>query len=437
MEDLVAARLQMALSLGWHIVFACFGMAMPFFMAFAEWKWLKTNKDIYKDLAKAWSKGVAIFFAVGAVSGTFLSFELGLLWPEFMLHAGPIFGMPFSLEGTAFFIEAIALGVFLYGWDKIPKWAHWWSGVVVGISGVLSGIFVVAANGWMNSPSGFDFVNGEYINIDPIAALFNDAWLPQALHMTFAAFASTGFAVAGLHAILLLRGHNLQFHKEALKIVLIFASIAAFAMPLTGDYAAKSVAERQPAKLAAMDLHMHTETNAPLTIGGILNKETNEIEYAIQIPGGLSFLAHGDVNAEVIGMDQIPLDEQPPIMVTHIAFQIMVGLGFLMMIISIIFFYLQWKKKNYIDKKWWLWLLAISTPIGFIALEAGWTVTEVGRQPWIIYKIMRTEDALTPMPGVAYSLLSVAVLYSLLTLIVVWLMTRQISQIHKKYNHTK
>ncbi|HEA28636.1 MAG TPA: cytochrome ubiquinol oxidase subunit I [Leeuwenhoekiella sp.] len=394
----------------------------------------KTNNEIYKDLAKSWSKGVAIFFAVGAVSGTFLSFELGLLWPTFMLHAGPIFGMPFSLEGTAFFIEAIALGVFLYGWDKIPRWAHWWSGIVVGVSGVISGIFVVAANSWMNSPSGFDYVNGRFINIDPIAALFNDAWFSQALHMTIAAFASTGFAVAGLHAILLIRGHKLEFHRKALQIVIVFAAIAALLMPITGDIAAKGVAERQPAKLAAMDLNFKTQTNAPLTIGGLPNEEKQEAEYAIHIPGALSFLAHGDFDAEVIGLDQIPKDEQPPLAVTHIAFQIMVGLGFLMMAIGLINLYLNYKKKNYSNNKGWLWLTALATPIGFIALEAGWTVTEVGRQPWIIYKIMRTEDALTPMPGISYSLVLVLIIYSSLTAAVIWLMNRQIKKVHKKYN---
>lgn len=433
MEDLLAARLQMAISLGWHIVFACIGMAMPFFMAYAEWKWMKTKDQVYLDLAKSWSKGVAIFFAVGAVSGTLLSFELGLLWPTFMEHAGPIFGMPFSMEGTAFFVEAIALGVFLYGWDKISPMAHWISGLLVGVSGVMSGIFVVAANAWMNSPAGFDFVNGEYINIDPIAAMFNDAWFTQALHMTFAAFASTGFAVAGVHAILLLRGHTIKFHKEALKIALVFGAIAAFAMPITGDLAAKDVAKRQPAKLAAMEAHYHTSKRAPLIIGGIPNDETQEVEYAIEIPGGLSFLAHGDFNAEVIGLDQIPEDERPPTIVVHFAFQIMVALGSLMMLIGFIYFFMRWRKWDYINNKWWLRLLALATPIGFIALEAGWTVTEVGRQPWIIYKVMRTKDALTAMPGIQYSLFAIVSVYTILTLTVIWLMIRQIKSIHTKY----
>src|SRR6187549_1832686 len=192
MDDFVAARLQMALSLGFHIIFACIGMVMPFFMAVAHYKWLITKDAVYKSLTKAWSKGVAIFFATGAVSGTVLSFELGLLWPTFMKHAGPIFGMPFSLEGTAFFIEAIALGFYLYGWNKFNRWFHWFTGVVVGISGIASGILVVSANSWMNSPTGFDFVDGEYLNIDPIKAMLNDAWFTQALHMTIAAFAATG-----------------------------------------------------------------------------------------------------------------------------------------------------------------------------------------------------------------------------------------------------
>lgn len=434
MEDLLAARLQMAISLGWHIIFACIGMAMPFFMAFAEWKWMKTKDSVYLVLAKSWSKGVAIFFAVGAVSGTMLSFELGLLWPRFMEHAGPIFGMPFSLEGTAFFVEAIALGVFLYGWDKISPRAHWISGLLVGISGVMSGIFVVAANGWMNSPSGFDFVNGEYINIDPIAALFNDAWFTQALHMTFAAFASTGFAVAGIHAIMLLRGYKIRFHQEALKIALVFGAVAAFAMPITGDLAAKDVAKRQPAKLAAMEAHYHTSRGAPLIIGGIPDDENQKVDYAIEIPGGLSFLAHGDFDAEVIGLDQIPEDERPPTIVVHFAFQIMVGLGTLMMLIGLIYFLMRWRNWDYINNKWWLRVLAMATPIGFIALEAGWTVTEVGRQPWIIYGVMKTKDALTPMPGIQYSLLIIVSVYTMLTLTVIWLMSRQIKSIHEKYS---
>ncbi len=433
MEDLLAARSQMALSLGFHIIFACIGMVMPFFMATSHYKYLKTGDLHHKNLTKAWSKGVAIFFVTGAVSGTMLSFELGLLWPKFMEHAGPIFGMPFSLEGTAFFIEAIALGFFLYGWEKFNKWFHWFTGIVVGVSGLASGILVVAANAWMNSPAGFDYVDGKYINIDPIAAMFNDAWFTQALHMTLAAFAATGFAVAGIHALMLLKNQNTAFHWKAFKIALVYGGIAALLQPLSGDLSAKDIAERQPAKLAAMEAHFETSSKAPLILGGWPNEETKEVDYAIKIPGALSFLAHGDFNAEVIGLDQIPEEDQPPVLVTHIAFQIMVGLGMILVALSLLFFFSNWKKKGWQQKRWYLWLFALATPLGFIALEAGWTVTEVGRQPWIINGFMRTADAVTPMPGIVYSFLTFSAVYISLSFIVSFLLYRQIKMVPSTY----
>ena len=434
MDDFIAARSQMALSLGFHIIFSCIGMVMPFFMAVAHYYWLKTNNVVYKNIAKAWSKGVAIFFATGAVSGTVLSFELGLLWPEFMKHAGPIFGMPFSLEGTAFFIEAIALGFFLYGWDRFNKWFHWLTGVVVGISGLLSGILVVAANAWMNSPAGFDYVDGKYLNIDPIKAMFNDAWFSQALHMCLAAFVATGFAVAGVHALMIIKKKNVVFHTKAFKIAAIFGCVAAILQPLSGDISAKSVAKRQPAKLAAMEAHFETKKNAPLIIGGIPDVKNKQVKYKIEIPGLLSYMAHGDSRAEVKGLDQIPEDWHPPIAITHYAFQLMVGLGILMMLISIIYFIALLKKKKWLNSKWLLRLFVVATPIGFIAVEAGWTVTEVGRQPWIIYGIMRTTDAVTPMPGIVYSFYLFTAIYFSLAFIVLFMLYRQIKMVPVLYD---
>ncbi len=419
----------MALSLGFHIIFACIGMVMPFFMATSHYQYLKTKNPLYKDLTKAWSKGVAIFFVTGAVSGTMLSFELGLLWPKFMLHAGPIFGMPFSLEGTAFFIEAIALGFFLYGWGKFKPWFHWFTGVVVGISGLASGILVVAANGWMNSPSGFDYVNGEYLNIDPIEALFNDAWFTQSLHMTLAAFAATGFAVAGIHAYMIIRKKNIEFHKKAFRIALVFGGVAALLQPLSGDISAKDIAVRQPAKLAAMEAHFETERGASLIIGGIPDEENETVNYAIKIPGALSFLAHGDFEAEVIGLDQFPKENHPPVMVTHFAFQIMVGMGMILMVLSLLYFFSSWKKKDWLRTNWFLWLFVVATPLGFIAVEAGWTVTEVGRQPWIIYEVLKTKDAVSPIPGIAYSFYLFSAIYLSLSAAVAFLLIRQIKAV--------
>ncbi|HTE02384.1 MAG TPA: cytochrome ubiquinol oxidase subunit I [Mucilaginibacter sp.] len=434
MDDFIAARSQMALSLGFHIVFSCIGMVMPFFMAIAHFYWLKTKDPVYKNITKAWSQGVAIFFATGAVSGTVLSFELGLLWPNFMKNAGPIFGMPFSLEGTAFFIEAIALGFFLYGWNRFNPWFHWFTGVIVGISGIVSGILVVAANSWMNSPSGFDYVNGQYLNIDPIKAMFNDAWFQQALHMSIAAFAATGFAVAGVHALMVIRKKNVKFHMTAFRIAIVFAAVAAILQPLSGDISAKSVAKRQPAKLAAMEAHFKTEKFAPLIIGGIPDTKTKEVNYAIKLPGMLSFMTYDDFNAEVMGLDRIPEKDQPPVAITHYAFQIMVGLGMVMLTLSLLYFFALFKRKKWFIAPWFLKLFVVAIPLGFIALEAGWTVTEVGRQPWIIQGVMRTADAVTPMPGIRYSFYLFTAVYLSLSLVVTFMLYRQIKMVPKMYD---
>lgn len=434
MNDFIAARSQMALSLGFHIVFSCIGMVMPFFMAVAHYYWIKTGNVVFKNITQAWSKGVAIFFATGAVSGTVLSFELGLLWPSFMAHAGPIFGMPFSLEGTAFFIEAIALGFFLYGWNRFNPWFHWVTGLIVGISGLASGILVVAANGWMNSPSGFDYINGQYLNIDPIKAMFNEAWFEQALHMCIAAFVATGFAVAGVHALMILKGQNVNFHTKAFRIAAVFGAVFAVLQPLSGDISAKDVAKRQPAKLAAMEAHYKTEKHVPLIIGGIPDDENQRVNYAIKIPGLLSYMIHDDSNAEVKGIDSVPRDARPPVPITHYSFQIMVGLGMLLCLIAILYFIASLKKKSWLERKWLLRLFAFATPLGFIAVEAGWTVTEVGRQPWIIQGIMKTADAVTPMPGIRYTFYIFTAVYISLAIVVIFLLYRQIKMVGKLYD---
>ncbi len=427
MNDLLAARSQMAVSLGFHIVFSCIGMVMPFLMAFANYKWLKTGQEDYYRLMKAWARGVAIFFAVGAVSGTVLSFELGLLWPGFMEHAGPIIGMPFSLEGAAFFLEAVALGLFLYGEKVLKPWTHFYSGVFVGISGVASGILVVAANAWMNSPSGFDWVNGQALNIDPIAAMLNEAWFTQAIHMTIAAFVATSFAVAGVHAYHFLKNRTNTLHFRALKLALSLGAVSAILQPLSGHLSAEDVAHRQPVKLAAMESHFETEKGASFVIGGIPDEEAEEVNYAIKIPYLLSILAFTDPQAEVKGLQDFPRDEWPPVAVVHFAFQIMIAIGMFLMALGGVFLLGQWKKPHWLQAQWFLKLVIIATPLGFLAVEAGWVVTEVGRQPWIIYGIMKTVEALTPMPGIAYSFYVTTVIYFILTILVFWLMSRQIN----------
>lgn len=426
MSDLLAARTQMALSLGFHIIFAVIGIGMPALMVLAERKWLKTGDPVWLDLAKRWSKGTAILFAVGAVSGTVLSFELGLLWPRFMEYAGAIIGMPFSLEGFAFFTEAIFLGIYLYGWTKLSPKAHWWAGVAVMVSGTVSGIFVVFANAWMNAPAGFEIVNGVPTNIDPIAAMLNPASFHQTLHMTIAAFATTGIAVAGIHAWMLRKNPGDHFHRSALHVALMVAIPASLLQPLSGDISAKFVAKYQPAKLAAMEGQFETERGAPLRIGGIPNEATRETKYSLEIPKALSFLAFSDFNAEVKGLEAFPEEDWPPVAITHFAFQVMVGLGTLMMLASLWVLVLWWRKREVVDSRPLLTFLALLTPAGFIAVEAGWIVTEVGRQPWIVYGFMRTKDALTPMPGLVYPLIGITLLYLFLGVVVAYLLWAQI-----------
>ena len=426
MTDLLAARAQMAMSLAFHIIFAVIGIAMPLLMVIAEGLWLKTREEVYLTLAKRWAKGTAIMFAVGAVSGTVLSFELGLLWPNFMAYAGPIIGMPFSLEGFAFFLEAIFLGLYLYGWDRIPKYAHWFAGLMVLLGGTLSGIFVVTANAWMNTPTGFSIVNGEVTDVDPIAAMLNPSSFSQTLHMTIAAFLTVGFAVAGIHAYFLRRDPDNLFHRRAFAIALSVGGVFALLQPISGDISAKKLAKHQPIKLAAMEAQWETERGAPLRIGGIPNEDTEETRYALEIPKALSFLAYSDFNAEVMGLKAVPPEDRPPVAIVHFAFQIMVACGIVLIAAGVIGGWLAWKHKRLPDQRWYLRFVTFCTPLGFIAIEAGWTVTEVGRQPWIIYNYMRTAEAVTSMPNLVVPFLGFTVLYIFLSIIVVILLRRLI-----------
>lgn len=426
MSDLLAARSQMAVSLGFHIIFAVLGIGMPALMVLAERRYRKTGDPVYLDLARRWAKGTAILFAVGAVSGTVLSFELGLLWPSFMELAGPVIGMPFSLEGFAFFLEAIFIGVYLYGWDRISPRAHLLAGVMVAVSGAASGIFVVIANSWMNAPTGFDLVGGRLANVDPIAGMLNPMAFQQTLHMTLASYAATGFAVAGIHAILLLLDRENAFHRRALGIALLLGAPAAVLQPISGDLSARAVAENQPAKLAAMESHFETGRHVPLVIGGLPDVDRRETRYAVRIPGGLSFLAFHDVNAEVKGLEEFPRADWPNVPIVHTAFQLMVALGTFLALLSLLIGFLAWRRREVSDNVWVLRALAVATPMGFLAIEAGWTVTEVGRQPWVVYGIQRTADAVTPMPGLIVPFLGFTLLYCFLGAIVVWLLYRQI-----------
>ena len=426
MTDLLAARAQMAMSLAFHIIFAVVGMGMPLLMVLAERRFLRGRDPVDRELARRWARGTAIMFAVGAVSGTVLSFELGLLWPTFMAFAGPIIGMPFSLEGFAFFLEAIFLGIYLYGWERVSARAHWLAGVMVLVSGTLSAAFVLCANAWMNTPQGYTLgPDGALQSVDLFAAMWNPAALPEILHMTLAAYATVGFAVAGIHAFMLLRRPGDRFHRRALGLALAVGGVFAFLQPLSGDLAAKHVAEYQPVKLAAMEGHWDTERCAGLSLGGWPDETSETTPYALEIPCGLSFLAFGDPQAEVKGLKDFPVDERPPVAITHIAFQIMVACGMAMMAVAAIGAYLRLRGRD-LAAPWFLRLVVLSAPLGLIAIEAGWTVTEVGRQPWVIQGVMRTAEAVTPMPHLIVPFTTFTLLYVVLGVTVVLLLTRKV-----------
>jgi cytochrome bd ubiquinol oxidase subunit I len=432
MNNLLTARSLMGLTLAFHIIFAAVGVSLPLMMTAAEWRWRRTLDPAYLLLAKRWAKGTAILFAVGAVSGTVLSFELGLLWPRFMEHAGAVVGMPFSLEGFAFFTEAIFLGIYLYGWDRVPASLHLASGAIVAISGASSAVFVTCANAWMNTPTGFDLVQGRFVNIHPFAAMLSPAAVPEALHMVLAAYTAAGFASAGIHGWLLLRRGRNRFDEVAIAIALSIGGVAVLAQSVSGDALGRMVGTYQPMKLASLEGQFHTEKGAPLRIGGLPYPNERETKYALEIPHGLSLLASHRMNSIVAGLDQEPQSDWPNVRMVHISFQIMVGCGSLLSLFTLVAAWLAWKRRPLTIHKTFLKTLVLLSPLGFLALEAGWMVTELGRQPWVIYKIMRTSEAVTSTARLDVTFFALTGVYFVLGITVIWLLSRHVIQSPKQ-----
>ncbi len=425
--NLLPARMQMAFTLGFHIILACFGVGLPVLLLWAEWRFLSTGEKVWRTIARRWSKAFAVMFAIGAVSGTVLSFELGLLWPEFMGKFGGVIGLPFTMEGFAFFLEAIFVGIYLYGWDKLPPRVHWWTGVPIALAGFMSAAFVVTANAWMNAPQGFRLEAGKVVDIDPLAAMWNPASGAQMAHMILAAYMVTGFCVAGFYAAVLLRTNQSSVEKRlyarsAMALGLWLAILTTPPQMVVGDWAAKVVAKSQPVKLAAMEGHYETEVGAALRIGGIPDDEAEVTRYSLDIPKMLSFLAYGDFDAEVKGLKEFPKEDRPPTIVVHIAFQIMVGIGSFCMLLVIWAVIARLRLREFPTSKLFLSVLVVSGPLSVLALEAGWTVTEVGRQPWIVQGVMRTSEAITSAPGVWNVFYATLAIYAVLGLITVFVL---------------
>lgn len=420
--DFRAARVQMALSLGWHIIVACFGVGMPALVLIAEWRGQRTGDPAFRLLARRWARAMGVLFAVGAVSGTILSFEMGVLWPGLMGTYGEVIGLPFALEGIAFFIEAIFLGIWLYAWDRIPGTARLLAGVPVLLAGTASAFFVVTANAWMNQPEGFEMADGRIVDVSPWAAMFNAATPPQTVHMIIAAFMVAGFGTASVYAVAMLRGRRDRYHRLGFLIPFVVAASLAPVQAVAGDWAAKFLADYQPVKLAAIEGLTETTSGAPLSLGGYYDGE--ELRYAIEIPNGLSILAQNDPDATVLGLEEVPEQDRPPVNIVRWSFQVMVGIGTALIGLAAWFAIVWWRRRDLPESPWFYRAAAVSGVAAVIAVEAGWVTTEVGRQPWVVYGLLRTEDAVTPVPGLQIGLYGVTAVYVLLTITTISVLRR-------------
>lgn len=420
--DLLVARNQMALSLGFHIVLAAFGVGFPLIALIAHWIGLRNEDVDALRLAKRWAKVMAVLFAVGAVSGTILSFEMGMLWPGLMGPFGDVIGLAFSLEGIAFFVEAIFIAIYLYGWRRLPARVHLLTLIPIVVSGIAGTFFVLSANAWMNNPAGFRIVDGQVTDVDPWAAMLNPGIVYQFPHMLLAAYMVSGFGVASVYAVGWMRGRRERIHRLGFLVAFTVGAIAAPVQILVGDFAARAIIEDQPAKFAAMELIRETGTDVPLTLGGVL--VDGEVYGAIELPGMASFLATGSIDGTVPGLDVVPVDEQPPANIVHVAFQIMVAVGFGLLGLSAWFGWSWWRHRNPPSSRWF-WLAAVlAGPAATVAMETGWIVTEVGRQPWIVYGLVRTQDAVTAAPGLMVGFVSLTVVYVALTVTTVLVLRR-------------
>jgi cytochrome d ubiquinol oxidase subunit I len=416
--NLYAARYQMAISLGFHIILASFGVAYPFLTFIAHYRGYRKGELAGLRLAKRWSKAMAVLFAVGAVSGTILSFEMGMLWPGLMGPYGDVIGLPFALEGIFFFIEAIFIGIYLYGWSRLSARLHLLTLVPIALSGLAGSFFILTVNSWMNGPEGFSIApDGAIVDVNPWSAMFNSGVVVAWLHMVLAAYMMAGFLIASVYAVRWLKGDRSAITRLGFLIPFTVAAIAAPFQVFVGDIAARALVERQPAKFSAMELLPETRTRAPLTVGGIY--VDGEVVGALEIPLLGSLLATRDVDGEVPGLDAVPPGDVPPVNVVHIAFQVMVGIGTFLLILAAWFGWSWLRRRGPPESKLFWFGASVAGVLAIIALEAGWTVTEVGRQPWIVWQIVRTSDAVSASTGIVASAIGISALYVVLGIVTI------------------
>ncbi|PIC98705.1 cytochrome ubiquinol oxidase subunit I [Sporosarcina sp. P29] len=406
------SRILTELTLSFHIIYATIGVGVPLMIMLAQWVGIKKNDEHYILLARRWARGFVITVAVGVVTGTAIGLQLSLLWPNFMELAGNVIALPLFMETFAFFFEAIFLGIYLYTWDRFENQKkHFLLLIPVALGASFSAVFITIVNAFMNAPQGFNLVNGELINVNPLVAMFNPAMPTKVAHVVGTAYMTSAFLLAAIAAFRLLRGSNHVYHKKALYLTLKVGFIFSVSAALIGDFSGKYLAEYQPEKLAAAEWHFETEENAPLILYGVL--DDGEVKYAIKIPYALSILAHGVPSAEVVGLDQYPEEDTPPLYI-HYLFDIMVTIGMLLMMLSAVYWIGMWRRWSFVQSRLFRWLIVIGGPLVFISLEAGWWLAEVGRQPWILRNIMRTSEGATTSGQVPTMLVLFALLYLVL-----------------------
>jgi cytochrome bd ubiquinol oxidase subunit I len=422
-HDVLQARQMQALSFAVHIPLVCFGVAFPAFVLIAEWLYLRTGDELYRTLARRWSRVMAALFAVGVVTGTILSFELGVLWPEFTSRFGSVFGLGFALEGFSFFLEAIFIGIYVYGWNRLSPRAHFATGFPIAFAGLSGSLLVVSVNGWMNHPTGFKLRDGKAVDVHPLDALFaNGYFWHEFVHMYIAGFMVTGFLVSGAYALGRLRGRFGRYERTALAIPLAVAALASPVQVLVGDWSGRDVAAAQPLKLAAFEGLGQTTRGAPIHLLGWYTG--GKVRYGIELPKVLSLLAFHSETATVRGLDTAPADQRPPVNIVRIAFQTMVGIGTLLALLGVVFLFVRARRKRLPESVWFYRALVTAGPLSLVALLAGWTTTEVGRQPWVVYGVMRSSTAVTAAKGIPVAYITLALVYVGLVVAVAWILRR-------------
>ncbi|HEY5099858.1 MAG TPA: cytochrome ubiquinol oxidase subunit I [Gaiellaceae bacterium] len=422
-QYLLQARQMQALSFAVHIPLVCFGIAFPAFVLYLEWRYRRTGDDIYRRLARRWTKVMTALFAAGVVTGTILSFEMGLLWPNFTGTFGSVFGLGFAIEGFSFFTEAIFIGIYVYGWNRLSPRAHFLSGIPIVVSGFTGSWMVISVNGWMNHPTGFQLDHGRVVDVHPLTALFANGYVwHEVVHMYIAGYMVTGFVVAGAYAVGKLRGRWGRYERIALAVPLAAATLASVAQIFVGDWSGRDVAASQPTKLAAFEGLGHTTRDAPVHILGWYSN--GRVEYGIPIPRLLSLLAFHSSSATVQGLDAVAPADRPPVNVVRYAFQTMVGIGTMLALLSVVYLAVRLRWRRLPESAWFYCALAAAAPLSVVALIAGWVTTEVGRQPWVVYRVMRTSAAVTGASGIPVGYATLAAVYLALAAGVTWVLLR-------------